>query len=131
MNRTLATPDRLRGYVKNVLLFQSKLNGAWNVKQLFNIRIRDLGMCVCFSVAVLLPTQGTVQHLGTVPPVLTGLCAALQGLFQGDHPLLHLCLAVCGQEVAVAVLHFQLEAVAAHLRALGGELDSFDFFFSI
>lgn len=126
MNRTPATPDRLRGYVQNVLLFQSQLNGAWNVKQLFNknndrLSQQDLGMCVCFSVAVLLPTQSTVQRLGTVPPVLAGLGAALQGLFQGDHPLLHLCLAVCGQEVAVAVLHLQLEAVAAHLRALGGE----------
>lgn len=87
-------------------------------------------VCVCFSVAVLLPTQGTVQRLGTVPPVLAGLGAALQGLFQGDHPLLHLCLAVCGQEVAVAVLHLQLEAVAAHLRALGGKLDRFFHFFS-
>lgn len=88
---------------------------------------------VCFSVAVLLPTQGTVQRLGTVPPVLAGLSAALQGLSQGDHPLLHLCLTVCGQEVAVAVLHLQLEAVAAHLRALGGELDRFFlmFFFPI
>lgn len=70
----------------------------------------------------LLPTKRTVQGLGTVPPVLDGLSAALQGQLQGGHPLFHLCLTVCSQEVAVTVLHLQLKTIAPHLRTLREEL---------
>lgn len=78
----------------------------------------DLGR-VSDAVAVLL-TQGTVQRLSTVPPLLAGLSAALQSLLQSGYPLLHFCLGVCGQKVAVAVLHLQLKAIPSHLRALSG-----------
>lgn len=66
-------------------------------------------------------TQARVQRLGTILPVLAGLSAALQSLFQRGHPLLHLCFAVCSQEVAVAVLHLQLKAITPHLRTLTKE----------
>lgn len=66
-------------------------------------------------------TQGAVQCLCTIPPVLAGFSAALQSLFQSDHPFLHFCFAVCSQEVAVAVLHLQFEAITTHLWALKGE----------
>lgn len=70
----------------------------------------------------LLPTKRTVQGLGTVPLVLDGLSAALQGQLQGGHPLFHLCLTVCSQEVAVTVLHLQLKTIAPHLWTLREEL---------
>lgn len=66
-------------------------------------------------------TQGTVQCLCTIPPLLAGISAALQSLFQCDHPILHLCFAVCSQEVTVAVLHLKLKAITPHLRALRGK----------
>lgn len=72
---------------------------------------------------LLLPTKRTVQCLRSVPPVLDGLSAALQGQLQRGHPLLHLCLTVCSQEVAVAVLHLQLKTIATHLRTLREEFN--------
>lgn len=63
-------------------------------------------------------TKDTVQRLSTVPPVLASLCAALQSLFQCGHPFLHLCLTVCSQEVAIAVLHLKLKAIPPHLGTL-------------
>lgn len=60
----------------------------------------------------------TVMNV-SVPLLLHGdLKAAVQDLVERVYPILHLCLAVCSQQVRALILHFQLEGETPHLVVL-------------
>lgn len=60
----------------------------------------------------------TVMNV-SVPLLLHGdLEAAVQDLVERVDPVLHLCLAVCGQQVGALILHLQLESKPPDLVVL-------------
>lgn len=54
-----------------------------------------------------------------IPLLLHGLFeAAVEDLVEDGDPLLHLCFAVCSQQVRALILHLQLEGKPAHFAVL-------------